>query len=122
MKLPALRRPSIVGFVIVVLLAFGGTKAWSSYQRGQVGSKLAQAVQPGDIQMVSSTTCGVCQIAKRWFETNEVRVQECFVELDADCAARLKATGQPGVPVIFVKGKPQVGFDPQRVLRSLERS
>lgn len=122
MTRPALRRPSLIGFVIVVLLAFGAAKGWAAWQRSQVGTKLAQAVQPGDIQMVSSTTCAVCTMAKRWFEANAVTFDECYVEKDEACAARLRSTGQQGVPVIFIKGQPQVGFDPQRVLRSLERS
>jgi hypothetical protein len=38
---------------------------------------------------------------------------------DAQCAERLRTLQAPGTPVILVPGKPQLGFDPERLLEAL---
>ena len=43
------------------------------------------------------------------------------VERDATCMARYQAQGAPGTPLIFVRGQPQLGFSPERVLDALRQ-
>jgi hypothetical protein len=40
-------------------------------------------------------------------------------ERDAQCAEALRQANAPGTPVLVVRGKPQLGFDPRRVLEAL---
>jgi glutaredoxin len=111
---------SWVGLVVVVLAAGGLSQWWAARQQAEVGRRVAQAAAPGDIQMLSSTTCAICTTARLWFREHDVPFQECFIETDADCAARFESTRSPGTPVILVRGIPQVGFSPQRLADSLE--
>lgn len=49
-----------------------------------------------------------------------VSFSECFIEQDADCAARYRALMAPGTPVLLVRGQAQIGFDPKQVLHRLQ--
>jgi hypothetical protein len=111
---------SWLGLVAVILVAGGLSQWWAARQQADVGRQVAQAAAPGDIQMLSSTTCAICTTARLWFREHEVPFQECFIETDAGCAARFEATRSPGTPVILVRGIPQVGFSPQRLADSLK--
>jgi glutaredoxin len=70
---------------------------------------------PGDIRMLSSTTCAYCAAARHWLQQHGVRFGECFIETDADCAAQYQAARAPGTPVLLVAGQAQLGFNAQRV-------
>ena len=78
--------------------------------------------QQGDLQMLSSTTCGLCTHARIWLQQHEVRFDECFIERHAPCKQRFDALQAPGTPIILVRGQPQLGFDPRRVLLALEQA
>ncbi len=110
---------TLAGLVVVVALASGGSQWWRSHLAGGMGAQLAAQAQPGDIQMLSSTTCAYCTAARRWMTDQQVPFTECFVERDADCAARYQALGARGTPTLLVRGQLQLGFSPQRVLDGL---
>ena len=76
--------------------------------------------RPGDIQMLSSTTCVFCAAARRWMTDQRVPFAECFIERDTDCAARYRALGGRGTPTMLVRGQMQLGFSPQQVLDALQ--
>jgi glutaredoxin len=116
------QRRSVLGLLVLMIVVSLASRWWGNSQQKAVGTQVAQAAAPGDIQMVSSTTCGICTRARLWFQQHEVRFYECFVEKDAACAARFQALMAPGTPVIVVHGKPLLGFDPQRVLKALQPS
>ncbi len=113
-------RSPLLGLLVVVLVVTAAQQWWVSRQQQQLGWQVARAAAQGDIQMISSTTCGICTRARLWFKQHEVRFEECFVEQDRACAARFEALRAPGTPVMVVRGKPQLGFDPQRLLQSLQ--
>lgn len=115
----ATTRKPLIALVAVVALAAAGSQWWASRERLELGRQMAALAQPGDIRMLSSTTCGICTSARVWFKAHEVRFDECFIEKDADCRVLFEATRSPGTPVILVKGKPLVGFDPQRIRAAL---
>jgi glutaredoxin len=115
----ATNRKPLIALVAVVALAAAASQWWASRERLELGRQMAALAQPGDIRMLSSTTCGICTSARVWFKTHEVRFDECFIEKDADCRVLFEATRSPGTPVILVKGKPLVGFDPERIRRAL---
>jgi arsenate reductase-like glutaredoxin family protein len=72
--------------------------------------------------MISSYTCVYCAQARAWFAEHSVPFSECSIERDTACAARFAALLSPGTPVLLVRGRPQVGFSPQRVAEALRRS
>lgn len=115
----ASERKPLIALVVLVAAAAAGSQWWASRQQLALGRQMAALAQPGDIRMLSSTTCSICTSARVWFKLHEVRFDECFIEKDRDCATLFEATRSPGTPVILVKGKPLVGFDPQRIRTAL---
>ena len=117
---PRLR--STLSLLALVLLVWGASEAWRSWFADRLGRDVAALAQPGDIEMISSDTCVFCAQARTWFNANEVPFTECSIERDEACAARFRALMSPGTPVLLVRGKPQVGFSPQRVVQALTPS
>ncbi|MEO8123424.1 MAG: glutaredoxin domain-containing protein [Burkholderiales bacterium] len=117
---PRLR--SALSLIAIVLVVGGETEVWRAWSGDRVGSQMAALAAPGDIQMVTSDTCPFCVKARAWFNEHGVAFSECSIERDADCAARFRAYMSPGTPLLFVRGQPQVGFDPQRVAKALGSS
>jgi glutaredoxin len=107
------------GLVAIVLAASAGSQWWAQQQDGRIGSELAALARPGDIRMLSSETCTYCSQARSWMSRQHVAFSECFVERDAACAARYRASMMSGTPVVVVRGQTQLGFDPSRVMRRL---
>ncbi len=116
------RRREWVRLAIVAVVAVAALQWWSGRSGSALGREVAQAAAPGDIRMLSSTTCGICTAARLWFQRHGVAFQECFVDEDAACAAQFEALRMPGTPVILVRGRPVLGFDPQRLREALARS
>lgn len=92
---------------------------WREHQAGQLGRQMAQRARPGDILMVSSTTCPFCERARRWMTLHQVPFTECFIERDPACADRYQALGARGTPTLLVRGQVQLGFSPQLVYHRL---
>jgi hypothetical protein len=112
-------RRSLIVLAGLVLAASGGSAWWAARQNDDLGREVAAKALPGDIRMLSSTTCSICTAARLWFEAHRVPFSECFIERDAACANEFAATRSPGTPVLLVRGVPQVGFSPQRLRDSL---
>jgi glutaredoxin len=112
---------SIFGLVVWVLAVSATSQWWARHSQARLGEKLSALARPGDIQMLSSTTCAYCLVARRWMQQHEVAFKECFIETDASCAARFEALRAPGTPVLLVRGQAQTGFDAQQVLEALSR-
>jgi glutaredoxin len=101
---------------LAILLLVAGQAWWRADQQADVGRALAAAVEPGDLTMLSSDTCPICVRARQWFQAHQVPFDECSIERDTACAARFQALQAPGTPVIVVRGRALLGFDPQRLL------
>lgn len=117
---PAADRRSVVVLILLVLLFGGGTRWWATQRDDAIGRSLQTAARSGDIRLLSSETCAYCIEARAWLRRREVPFDECFVERDPACARRWQELGLPGTPVVLVRGRPQLGFDPERILRGLE--
>jgi glutaredoxin len=118
-------RPSRKAWLGLVLLVFGVNTAhqwWVGRQQAAVGLQVAGLARAGDIHMLSSDSCAICVVARGWMQENRVPFSECSIERDAACREAFAATRSPGTPVLLVRGQPQVGFDPQRVLQRLQKS
>ncbi len=111
---------SLVALAALVLGLSGASQWWAARHEAQIGEQVAALVKPGDIRMLSSTTCGICTAARRWFDANHVAHSECFIERDASCRAEFDALRAPGTPVLLLRGQPQLGFNLQRVLAALQ--
>jgi glutaredoxin len=114
-----LDRRTLIGLALVIAVPHFGHRAWVAHVERSTAREVAAAAAPGDILMISSTTCGICAVARAWFTEHGVPHRECFVEHDPACAARLARSLQPGTPVFEVRGRVIVGFDPQRLRAAL---
>lgn len=112
-------RRSLIVLVALVLAVSGASSWWAARQQQDIGRDVAAKAGPGDIRMLSSTTCSICTVARLWFQEHRVPFSECFIEKDAACASEFAATRSPGTPVLLVRGVPQVGFSPERLRDSL---
>jgi len=79
--------------------------------------------------MFSTTWCGVCGQARRWFDNKGIKITELDVEKDPKARAQMQAlakkAGFPaerlsGVPVIWVMGRMLAGFNPQPIERIIQ--
>jgi glutaredoxin len=107
---------AIAAVAIAATLAFG---LWQGRREARQGEEIARLARLGDIRMVSSQTCVFCDRARLWFDTHHVAYSECFIERDGACAAQYRAQNSPGTPLIWVRGQPQLGLSPTRLLEVL---
>jgi hypothetical protein len=106
---------------LIVLAAWGAQQWWRSAHQQQLGQQVAALVRAGDIRMLSSESCGICTVARGWFAQNGVVFSECFIERDTACRNEFEALRAAGTPVLLVRGQPQLGFNPQRLLKALQQ-
>jgi glutaredoxin len=107
----------MLGMAAAVTLA---AQWWNDHREAEAGARMAALARPGDIVMLSSETCVYCLAARRWLKRHEVAFEECFIERDALCEQRYRATAAQGTPTLLVKGRMQLGFDAPRVLAALQ--
>ena len=110
-----------LSLLVVVALASLVATAWRGHVAVQDGERLAARVQPGDIRMISSETCGYCVAARRWMTEQRIPFDECFIERDAQCLADYQALGAVGTPTLLVRGQRVIGFDRARLVDILAR-
>jgi len=113
-------RGSLAGLLALALVASAASPWWSGRVEARQGERLAALAQAGDIRMISSETCPYCEAARRWMTRHGVRFDECFIERDARCKALFEATPVRVTPTLLVRGQVQVGFDAQRIVKTLE--
>lgn len=110
---------TVLTLATVVLLAGAaaeGARAWVHRQRADA---LRAVARPGDIRMISSTTCVYCTQARQWLTQYSVPFEECFIERDATCRADYERLGRPGTPTLQLRDQVQRGFDAQRITAAL---
>lgn len=112
-------RRSLIGLVLLVLAVGGASEWWREHQAQRQGRALAQLARPGDITMVSSTTCVFCTRARQFMTLQQVPFTECFIETDPACAQRYQALGARGTPTLLVRGQVQLGFSAAAVGEAL---
>jgi len=108
--------------LVVIALTAAASWAWRGHVAARDGERLALHVQPGDIRMISSETCGWCTAARRWMQREGIAFDECFIEHDAPCLADYQALGGMGTPTLVVRGRTVLGFDRARILDILEQA
>jgi glutaredoxin len=112
---------SLLGLLALILAVGFASQWWAQRHTRSIGEQVAALAQPGDVRMLSSEFCPSCMVARRWFTEQKVAFDECYIERDPACMAEFQARQAPGTPVIIVRGQPQLGFLPERVLAALQR-
>lgn len=105
---------------LAALAAWAGMQLLQQWRGDSLGREMAAEAKAGDIMMISSETCPFCEQARAWFDEHDVAFDECFIERDAACAAAYRALQAPGTPTLVVRGRRQVGFDAERVVKALK--
>ncbi len=78
------------------------------------------ASRPHRVILFTTPTCSWCRRAKSYLRERRVSFREVDVSRDPVAARDLiRRTGQTGVPVIEIDGRPIVGFDRPQVDRLL---
>ena len=128
--------PSLpVGFAMLVLFAFSvGTvykqqDAFIAYalnktmggalQAGNEAGGPVLSVAEADVEMFTTSSCGVCHMAKAYMHKRGITYAEKDVEKNEDYLRDFYARGGRGVPFIFVGEQPMEGFDPEQLERML---
>ncbi|MBQ1766811.1 MAG: glutaredoxin family protein [Aquincola sp.] len=111
---------SLLGLVLLIAAISGGTQWWHATAQQRAAERLVAVARPGDIRLISSTTCAYCTQARLWLQKHRVPFEECFIEQDSACQATFQAHLAPGTPLVLVAGgRALLGFDPQQVLQAL---
>ena len=72
------------------------------------------------VVVFTTPTCSWCTRVKQYLRENRIRFKEIDVSRDQKAAEDMvRKTGQQGVPVILVNGRPVVGFDRAKLERLL---
>lgn len=111
---------SLFGLIALVLGISAGMQWWHGVRESRLGEAVAQQARPGDIRMLVSDTCPACHSARHWLQAHRVPFSECSIERDAECARTFREAQAFGTPLVLVRGQPQLGFDPRRVLERLQ--
>ena len=76
--------------------------------------------RPHRVLVFTTPTCPWCTRAKSYLRSRGVKFREVDVARDQAAARDLvRRTGQMGVPVVEIDGKPIVGFDQAKIDRLL---
>ena len=116
---PPTKLRQLLSLGLILALVMGATRWLQSTHEQAQGQVLRELARPGDVRMISSTTCVFCEKARRWLTAQAVPFQECFIESDAACMAEYQARGARGTPTMVVRGQTQLGFDKERVSKAL---
>lgn len=80
----------------------------------------SQGARRHRVLVFTTPTCPWCTRAKTYLKQRGVPFKEIDVSRDAAAARDLvRRTGQMGVPVVEIDGRPVVGFDRSRIDRML---
>ena len=113
---------SLMGLGLLLFAVSTAQTWWSDRYDGELGSSVAALAAPGDIRMISSENCAICQIAHNWLVEHSVPFQECFIERDSDCLATHQASGALGTPLFLIRGQMQMGFSAEAMQLALQKT
>jgi glutaredoxin len=117
---PRISRKSLLGLGALLFAVSTAQTWWADRYDDRLGSSVAALAAPGDIRMVSSENCAICQLARQWLVEHQVPFQECLIERDSACKATLDASGALGTPLFLIRGRQQLGFNAEAMKRALE--
>ncbi len=72
------------------------------------------------VQVYTTPSCGYCRLVKSYLQERGIKYTEFDVSRDQRKAEEMvRKSGQMGVPVVDINGKIIVGFDRDRIERTL---
>jgi glutaredoxin-like YruB-family protein len=72
------------------------------------------------VVIYSTPTCHYCHLAKDFFNSHQISFTEYNVASDLEKRKEMMSkTGQMGVPVILIDDEVIIGFDAQKIAKSL---
>ena len=75
------------------------------------------------VTIYTTPTCPWCHKAKEWLKQNKIKYKEKNVAKDTKARAEIiKKSGQTAVPVLEIKGKIIIGFEPKEILKALQKN
>ena len=80
----------------------------SSYEHVTITQSKSAA--GSDVVMYSTTSCGYCKQARRYFKQNDIAFAEHFIDKDRAARRTYDKLGEKGVPVILVGDARMTGF------------
>ncbi|WP_431113182.1 glutaredoxin family protein [Variovorax paradoxus] len=81
---------------------------------------LAAGTQASDVFMFSADWCPNCREAKSWMDQHGFKYEQCDIDRDHGCQARLASLGGDGIPYLIVRGHHmRDGFDSQEFAAAL---
>ena len=73
------------------------------------------------VKIYTTSICPYCKMAKDFLNENKIKFEEVDVGRDHEAAHEMiKKSGQTGVPVLDINGKIIVGFDVERIKKTLK--
>lgn len=112
----------------VANFSFPTRAALSPIERAPAQAGKAASAGPREVIMFSTQGCGYCNKARKFLTAKKIPFTELDVEEDPDAPSRLQALGQKaglgardlqGVPILFIDGKPLIGWDERQAARLL---
>jgi hypothetical protein len=99
------------GVALVVLVAFGVAWALQLRRDAQYHEQvqaLRSLTQSGGLQMLSRSDCAECERSRKWFESEQIRLEVCLLDGPGACAQAYAADAPKRLPVFVVHGKTQI--------------
>jgi glutaredoxin len=109
----AARRPtlrSLAGLLALVVTFWGGSALLGRWQDARLAQRIQAHSQRIDITLYTTSTCPHCARAMAWLQRHGVRWQACNVETTARCQRDYVEQGSPGVPLVRVGDRWNLGF------------
>jgi glutaredoxin len=119
---PSTVKRQVLSALGVVLLVWGLSQGWQMWQSKSLAQTIKHQAQGQDIVMYTTASCPYCARARQWLASHQIAFRECNVDEDQQCAATYASQGSPGVPLMHVRGRWQLGFEPQWLAQALERT
>ena len=113
------RHSGLIAALVMGVAAWGVGRLVQQQARDSHAETLRQLVQPGDLKLISSTSCLFCTRARQYLTEQRIPFEECFIERDSACLTEYRARGAAGTPTVLVRGQARLGFDPGQVAETL---
>ncbi|MCW7536384.1 hypothetical protein OOT46_00760 [Aquabacterium sp. A7-Y] len=110
-----------LSLAVIAGVLLGGAALARWWSEREIERALVRHAGPHDIVMFTTTDCPYCAEARSWLDARQVPYTECNTSTSAACRTSYERLRAPGVPTLVVRGERQVGFDPERIARVLQR-
>lgn len=116
-----------LSLAVLISVIWGLSQAlqwWRDQEQAERVAAVLQQHRPAahEVVMYTTSTCPYCGKARTWLTQHGVPFVECNVETSATCHQRYEQQGSPGVPLMQVRGRWHLGFEPEWLLMALQKA